>query len=135
MMTRGGYIRRNLRFMILWPLLAILLTFLLWSAIFSKLAIDKKQLEANALKKSASISKAYAQYLTRTVEQLDILAQQIKFGWEKSNGSLNFEKMSVDSAFSIPQFASIAIYDVNGMPVTTTIPVTKKFTVVDREYF
>ena len=135
MMTRGGYIRRNLRFMILWPLLAILLTFLLWSAIFSKLASDKKQLEANALKKSASISKAYAQYLTRTVEQLDILAQQIKFGWEKSNGSLNFEKMSVDSAFSIPQFASIAIYDVNGMPVTTTIPVTKKFTVVDREYF
>jgi diguanylate cyclase (GGDEF)-like protein/PAS domain S-box-containing protein len=134
-MTRRDYIRRNLRSMILWPLFALFLTLLLWSAMFSKLASEKKQLETNALKKSASISKAYAQYLTRTVEQLDLLAQQIKFGWEKSNGSLNFEKMSIDGVISIPQFASFAIYDDNGIPVTTTIPFTKKFTVLDREYF
>lgn len=101
----------------------------------SKLANDKKQLEDSALKKSVSISKSYAQYLTRTVEQLDLLARQIKFGWEKSNGSLSFEKTKQEGTFYIPQFATAAIYDENGILVTGTIPLGKKVSVADREYF
>lgn len=134
-MTRGSYVRRNLRFMILWPLAAVLLTLLLWGVMLSKLASDKKQLEENALRKSAAISKAYAQYLTRTVEQLDLLARQIKFGWEKSNGSLSFERMNLEGALNVPRFGSAAIYDENGIPVTGTIPLGKKVGVADREYF
>lgn len=134
-MSRDDYIRRNLHFIVLWSLFAVLLTLLLWGVMFSKLDSDKKQLEENALKKSASISKAYAQYLTRTVEQLDILAKQVKFGWEKSNGSLSFEKMSMEGVLNIPRFASAAIYDENGMPVTATLPMGNKFNVLDREYF
>lgn len=134
-MTRGAFIRRNLRYIVLWPLLALLLTLLLWSIMFSKLASDKKQLEENAAKQAISISSAYAQYLTRTIEQLDLLAQQIKYSWEKSNGSLNFEKMSQSGLLNTPQFASLAIYNENGDPVTATLPIVRMFTVKDRAYF
>lgn len=43
--------------------------------------------------------------------------------------------MSMEGTLNIPQFASFAIYDDNGIAVTTTIPFTKKFTIVDRDYF
>lgn len=130
-----SFIQRHLRLVILWPLLALLLMALLWSAIYSKLANDKKLLQENAAKQAVSISKAYAQYLTRTLEQLDQLSQQIKYGWERSNGYLGFEEMADQGLLNIPQFASIAIYDENGVPVTTTIPVTETFTITDRDYF
>lgn len=133
--AKGGGVQRNLRFIIWWPLLGLVLTLLLWSVMFSKLAADKRRLEEHAIKQAASISKAYAQYLTRTIEQLDLLAQQIKYGWEKSDGSLTFEKMNKDGLLSIPQFASLAIYDENGKPVTTTMPIVKAFSVADRQYF
>ena len=130
-----NFIQRNLGPIILWPVLALLLAILLWSAMYSKLASDKKQLEENALKQATSISKAYAQYLTRTIEQLDLLTQQIKYSWEKSNGALNFEEMSKSGLLNIPQFASFSIYDVDGKPITATLPIARTFTITDREYF
>lgn len=133
--TRSSLINPDLRHVIGWLLTALILIALLWSVVLSKLENDKQVLEENALKQAISISKAYAQYLTRTVEQLDQLTKQIQYGWEKSNGYLTFEQMTKSGLLSIPQFSSVAVYDEQGRPVTTTIPVKKIFTVTDREYF
>lgn len=133
--TKARGIQRDLRFIILWPLLGVALALLLWSLMFSKLAADKRQQEEHAIKAAVSIAKAYAQYLSRTIEQLDTLAQQIKYGWEESGGSLTFEAMHQDGLLNIPQFASLAIYDEDGKPVTATIPIVREFTVTDRPYF
>lgn len=130
-----SFIQRHLRLVILWPLSALLLIALLWGAVYSKLENDKRILQENAAKQAVSISKAYAQYLTRSIEQLDQLAQQIKYGWEQSKGYLGFEEMIGKGLLNVPQFSSVAIYDVDGLPLTTSIPVTQMFTVADREYF
>ena len=131
----GDFLRRNLRFLILFPAIALIMNVVLWSVISSRLENDRAQLEAQALKQATSISRTYAQYLTRTVEQLDQLSKQIKYSWEHSDGHLSFRDMVANGLLNIPQFASISIYDENGTAVTTTIPVTKVFTVSDREYF
>ena len=130
-----SFIQRHLRLVILWPLSALLLIALLWGAVYSKLENDKRILQENAAKQAVSISKAYAQYLTRSIEQLDQLAQQIKYGWEQSKGYLGFEEMIGKGLLNVPQLSSVAIYDVDGLPLTTSIPVTQMFTVADREYF
>lgn len=132
---RIDFFYRNLRLVICWTLASLLLIALLWSAVFSKLENDKRALEKNAAKQAISISKAYAQYLTRIVGQLDQLTKQIKYGWERSEGKLTLEEMARQGLLSIPQFASVAIYDDQGRPVTTTIPISAAFTITDRNYF
>ncbi|HEV7855742.1 MAG TPA: cache domain-containing protein, partial [Herminiimonas sp.] len=132
---RRGFVHLDLQLAVVWLLAAAVVIGLLWSVVLSKLDNDKKVLEENATRQVISISRAYAQYLTRTVEQMDQLTQQIKYGWEKSRGMLTFEEMSNKGLLSIPQFASVSIYNREGKPVTTTIPVKRAFTVTDREYF
>ncbi|HWT71567.1 MAG TPA: EAL domain-containing protein [Oxalicibacterium sp.] len=131
----NGFARLDLQLVACWALVALLLIGLLWSAIFSKLDSDRKMLEETASRQALSISQAYAQYLARTLEQLAQLSKQIKYGWEKSGGTASLEEMSRKGVFDIPQFASVAIYDAAGKPVTTSIQVRRPFTITDREYF
>lgn len=131
----GRFIRRNLRFLLLYPGIAIILVGLLWSVVAAKLDGDKAELEEQAYRQATSISRTYAQYLTRTVEQLDQLSRQIKYSWERSDSRAGFGDMSANGLLSIPQFISIAIYDETGRPVTASMPITRQFTVSDRDYF
>ncbi|HTH44179.1 MAG TPA: EAL domain-containing protein [Oxalicibacterium sp.] len=131
----NGFARLDLQLVASWTAVALLLIALLWSAIFSKLDSDRKSLEETAGRQAVSISRAYAQYLTRTIGQLSQLSKQIKYSWEKSRGMASFEEMSRKGLFDVPQFASVAIYDTEGKPVTTSIPMRRPFTVADRGYF
>ena len=96
------FLRRNLRFLVLYPAIALALIVVQWSAISTKLENDKRLLEDQALKQAASIAGTYAQYLTRTVEQLDQLSKQIKYGWEQSDGHWNFLDMADKGLLDIP---------------------------------
>ena len=130
-----GLARLELQILACWLLAAVVLLGLLWSAIFSKLESEKKFLEEDAVRQAISISHAYAQYLTRTIEQMDQLTKQIKYSWERSGGTLTFEEMQAKGLLNMPEFTSVSIYDTAGKVVTTTIAVHKEFTVADREYF
>lgn len=131
----SSFVRHNVRFLLLYPGIALALTGILWSIIAAKLDNDKASLEDQAHRQATSISRTYAQYLTRTVEQLDQLSRQIKYSWEHDDNRSSFADMADNGLLSIPQFVSISIYDETGRPVTASMPITRQFTISDREYF
>ncbi len=82
-------------------------------------------MRANAMKDVASLSRAYAQYLTRTIEQIDQVSMHVKYDWEHSNRSLKLEEQRAQGLFIAPQFELVAILDSKGKPVTSTVPIEK----------
>ena len=131
----SGFARLDLQILACWLLAALLLIALLWSVIDSRLNNDRKILEEAGSRQAISISHAYAQYLNRSIEQLAQVSNQIKYGWEKSGYKATLEEMSRNGALNIPQFTSIIIYDANGKPLTSSIPVKPGLNVADRDYF
>jgi diguanylate cyclase (GGDEF)-like protein/PAS domain S-box-containing protein len=130
-----GAVRVDMQLVACWLLATGLLIGLLWSAILSKLDSDRKILEENARRQAMSVSHAYAQYLTRTIEQLEQLTKQIKFGWEKSGGAASLEEMATKGLLTLPQLSSASIYDAEGKIVTTTVTTRRAFSISDRPYF
>jgi diguanylate cyclase (GGDEF)-like protein len=118
-----------------WLVAALVLIALLWSLLLAKLESDKKILEEAADRQAVSMSRAYAQYLARTIEQLAQLSKQIKYGWERPGNKATLEEMSHKGIFNIPQFVSVSIYDMNGNPLTASAPIREPYTVSDRDYF
>jgi diguanylate cyclase (GGDEF)-like protein/PAS domain S-box-containing protein len=130
-----GFARLDIQVMACWLVAALIVIGLLWSAIFSRLDSERKILEEAGNRQAISISRTYAQYLSRTIEQLAQLSKQIKYGWEKTGSKTTLEEMSRQGIFDIPRFVSASIYDKSGKPVTATSPIRQTFTVADREYF
>jgi len=130
-----GFARLDIQIIACWLLAALIVIGLLWSAIFSRLDSERKILEEAGNRQAISISRTYAQYLSRTIEQLAQLSKQIKYGWEKTGSKTTLEEMSRQDIFDIPRFVSASIYDKNGKPVTATSPIRQTFTIADREYF
>ena len=111
--------------MIAWPLICIIFILIVWASYYSGIEQDKKLLRANAMKDVTSLSRAYAQYLTRTIEQIDQVSMHVKYDWEHSTRSLKLEEQRSQGLFIAPQFELVAILDAKGKPVTSTVPIEK----------
>lgn len=75
----------------------------------------------NALKDVSAISGSYAQYLTRSLEQIDQVTKHVKFDWETSRGKLRLEDLRVQGLFIAPQFTHVAVLDKSGNTVSSTV--------------
>ena len=85
-MQKLQFLKGNLVSVLVWPALCLVLGVLLWGATAVKLANDRQQAQESALRNVASLSGAYAQYLTRTIEQMDQIAMQVQYDWNRSGG-------------------------------------------------
>ncbi len=122
---KADFLKANLRQILAWPLLGVALCAVLWAATMLQLAAEKQVAQQQALDNVASLSKAYSQYLLRTVEQMDQLTLQLKYEWENAGGKLRLEQMKTRGMYALPQFAIVAIFDRKGHAVTTTAPVQR----------
>lgn len=129
------FVRDNAASILLWPAVCLALGILLWGSRYSDLNADKRALEDHALRVARSLSKGYAQHLTRTIEQLDQLTLQAKYRWEESGGNFRLEALKRKGLFTITHSAAVTIFDSTGMPVTSTASVPPNVSVTDRDYF
>ncbi|MEX0139703.1 EAL domain-containing protein [Massilia sp. LMS1-1-1.1] len=124
-MSRGDFLKANLRLILAWPLLGLVLCAVLWTATLLQLEAEKKVAQQQALDSVSSLSKAYGQYLLRTLEQMDQLTLQLKYEWENSRGQLRLDQLKTQGMYALPQFAIVAILDRKGQPVTATAPLQR----------
>lgn len=115
-----AFLKENLGFILVWPLLCAVLAALLWGLTLSTIEEDQRLLKNSALKDAATLSRAYAQYLIRTIEQIDQISMHVKYDWENSHGHLRLEDLRQRGLFTASQFAIVSILDRNGKPVTST---------------
>ncbi len=115
------FIKESYVQILIWPLICAVLFFFLWMFTFNRIDDDKKQLQINALKDVSAISGSYAQYLTRSLEQIDQVTKHVKFDWETSRGKLRLEDLRVQGLFIAPQFTRVAILDKVGNTISSTV--------------
>jgi diguanylate cyclase (GGDEF)-like protein len=134
-MQKFHFLKGNLFSILIWPVLSIALGGLLWSATLKSLETDRRALQQNALKNVASLSGAYAQYLTRTIEQMDQIAMQVQYDWSRSGGVLDLKDFRRQGLLIAPQLITVTILDRDGFPVTSTVSLRARPSGAGREYF
>lgn len=129
-----AFLKQNVAFIAVWPLLCLLLGILLWVSVLAKLAEDQRIAERNAMQEARTLATAYAQYLTRAVEQIDHLSILIKYEWE--NSLLSLEALAEQGLFPVNRFALVAVIGPDGRPITASRPLGQPpILATDRDYF
>ena len=134
-MQKLQFLKGNLLSVLIWPVLCLLLGGLLWGATLFRLNTDRQLARDNALKSVASLSGAYAQYLTRTIEQMDQIAMQVQYDWNRTGGALDLKDFRRQGLLIAPQLITVTILDKEGMPVTSTVNLNARPSGATREYF
>lgn len=112
---------RNLIFF--WPIICLVAGAALWLFVDARQAAERSALESQALKDTASLSRAYAAYLGRSLEQMDQITMHVKSDWERWNQRLKLEDLKKDGLFTATAFVAVSVIDRNGRPVTSTAPI------------
>lgn len=120
---------------LIWPAVCLLLGSLLWGMTLLKLDTDRHAAQENALKSVASLSGAYAQYLTRTIEQMDQIAMQVQYEWHRTGGVLDLKDFRRQGLLIAPQFINVTILNKEGLPVSSTVNLKTRPSAAAREYF
>lgn len=129
------YLTKSWRSILIWPVIILILTAFGWGVLLSKLNADKYEVERFALKESATLSQAYADHLERNFEAIDQIALHVKFEWELARGQLRLEDARTRGLFPSSDLALVTIVDKDGIPVTSTVGISKRISVADREHF
>ncbi len=120
-MLRLGFLRSSMHNILIWPSLCMLAGLLLWGLIHIKLKDERAALEQGALKHAASLSQAYAEQISRTLEQIDQITLNVKYGWESSNGHLKLEQQRSQGLYPAAARLFVTILDRRGVIVSSTI--------------
>lgn len=132
-----AFLKDSIPSVIVWPILSLVLAALVWGLTFAKFAEDKRSLEKNAYKDAASLSSAYAQHMTRAIEQVDQVSLLLKFEWERLHGKVALEGLLQKGIFPTSSFKVVAISDKNGVTKTFTPPFKNQtsLSVANKAYF
>lgn len=131
----GLLFRQSMPSILVWPLVCIALCIALWVTVLGRIAEERRVVEVNALRQTASMTYAYAQHVSRAVEKVDQLTLLIKYEWERSQRGLKLEELMKKGLFPSSQFVLVVIADHNGRPITGTLPIAGNTNFADRDYF
>jgi diguanylate cyclase (GGDEF)-like protein len=134
-MQQFGFLRDSLRSVLLWPFACLLLGSVIWVLTLSKLDNEKKVLETNALRGATSLSKAYADQLARTVEQIDQITLTLKYYRESSDGAPDLEDQLKKGLYPASSRLYVNIVDRHGAIVTSTLDRQSNPNLSNRGYF
>jgi diguanylate cyclase (GGDEF)-like protein len=118
-----------------WPIICLVAGLALWLFVDVKLATEKNALEAQALKDAASLSRTYAAYLGRSLEQMDQITMHVKSDWERWNRRLSLEDLKKDGLFTASSFVAVTVIDRDGRPATSTSPVRNNIDYANAGFF
>lgn len=134
-MQKLQFLKGNFLSVLVWPALCLLLGALLWGATAVKLSNDRREAQEGALKNVASLAGAYAQYLTRTIEQMDQIAMQVQYDWNRSGGNVDLKDFRRQGLLIAPQLITVTILGADGFPITSTVNLKARPSGASREYF
>jgi diguanylate cyclase (GGDEF)-like protein len=120
-----GYLHGSSYSILAWPLICILLIALLWTLTLSKLANERAVLKQNAFKHASSLSRAYAEQLARSVEQIDQITLTLKYYWKETHGTLQLEQQLREGLYPASGHLYVTIIDRRGARVASTLPARK----------
>lgn len=86
-----SFLRRHLLAILAWPVIALLLAALLWALTLSVLNREYAKVQQNTLNQAASLTRAYATQLQRSVEALDRVTLNLKHDWEDPHFDLDLQ--------------------------------------------
>lgn len=118
-----------------WALALLVLIGLAWGILVTRLDAEQAKLERGAQEDAVSIARGYAQYLKRSVEQIDQVSLLIKHQWEASHDAIRLEWMLQNSALLSVNFTAVVIIDRNGVPLSGLPLPSTGLSATDREYF
>lgn len=134
LIRKPDFLKQNIISIAVWPVLCLLLGIIMWVSILAKSAEDRRSEERSAMQEARTLATAYAQYLTRSVEQIDHLTLLVKYEWE--NSLLSLEALTEQGIFPIDRYALVTVIGREGRPITGNRPLGQLPPLVtDREYF
>lgn len=137
LMQKFAFLKGSIPSLLVWPILALIVTVLVWGLTLAQFSQDKRLLEKNAYSDAVSLTHAYAQHLTRAIEQVDQVSLLLKFEWERTQSVLELGSLLQKGIFPTPDFKVVAIFDKNGYVKTTSPPLQKRhlLSVENKEFF
>nr|WP_315485448.1 EAL domain-containing protein [uncultured Undibacterium sp.] len=108
---------------LVWPAICVVIIISIWMYTSAQLLQEKNQVHVDALKDAAALSRSYAQFLNRSIEQIDQISMHVKYDWENSNKKFSLEKLRAQGMFTASQFAVLAIINSSGKPITSTVQI------------
>lgn len=120
-MLRLSFLGASMHNILIWPSLCMLAGLLLWGLIHVKLSDERATLERDALKHAASLSQAYAEQISRTVEQIDQVTLNVKYAWESSQGRMRLEAQREQGLYPAAARLFVTVLDRRGIIVSSTI--------------
>ena len=120
---------------LLWPALALLLGAAVWGLTLAKAGSELRHAEQAAVKDAGTFADAYAQYLTRSVAQMDQVTMQLKHSWEQSHGRLDLADLHSEGMFTDAAFVAVNIADQHGRVLSSTRPLAAARGVGAEDYF
>jgi diguanylate cyclase (GGDEF)-like protein/PAS domain S-box-containing protein len=136
-MWKYRFLRKNLFLILIWPIAAALLLWLLWTLTLSKIDSSRAAVSENALTQVTSLSRAYAAQLLHSVEQIDQMTLSLKYDWEESDTVLDLEQQRTRGLYPESSLLIASIIDTNGKIATSSLisnPSVRP-SVADLEYF
>jgi diguanylate cyclase (GGDEF)-like protein len=129
-------LRGSILLVLMWPITCLALGLFLWGATLSKVNVEKRLLNENALKDATFLSAAYAQHLSNAVEQVDQITLLVKHQWEHSKD----KSFTLEDSFQIHSFPGsrhlfVNLIDANGGTVTRSLSTGRRNYIADRDYF
>jgi diguanylate cyclase (GGDEF)-like protein/PAS domain S-box-containing protein len=119
----------------LWPLFAVCLIVLLWVATYFKLDHEKALAKSNAMLTVSSVSRAYAEQLTRSLVQFDQITLNIKYYWRQTNGVLRIEDQQQAGLYPKMGPLLVGIINRNGDLISSTFPIGEPINFYDKPWF
>jgi len=132
------FLKGNLRFVLCWPLAALLGITLAWSTFFHNLEREKIQIGNDALADVSIIARNHASHAKRTIDSIDQILLLIKLQWEASGGTLQLESLKSRGMFPDAMPFNVSIIGRDGIRRTTTFEPRKSapyLNVYDGSYF
>lgn len=125
----------NRKMIFFWPLACLIASVLLWLFVNGKIGSEKIAIERRAMQDATALSRVYASYLARSLEQMDQITMHVKSDWERLGRNLRLEELKRDGLFTSADFAAVTIFDNKGRPVTSTVPVHALANINGSEHF
>lgn len=120
-LTRAGFLRRNALVILAWPTLALTVAALLWGFTLAQLDRDHMQVEGDVVRRAESLSRAYAEQLRRSVEQIDQITLSLKYDWEDPAIMLDLEKQRQRGLYPNSTRLYASVIDRAGQVVTSSL--------------
>jgi diguanylate cyclase (GGDEF)-like protein len=134
-LEKAGFLKKSWRLLLLWPLVALLLIAIGWTALLEGLDRRRNEIEQSALAQVAALSRSYADRVARVTEIIDRTILHVKYDWQVSGGRFRLEDLQDLGVFPPSSSFYIAIVDHNGMLLTSTFRNVQNINVIDFSFF